>query len=572
MQFFMRLKPGTSKAAVEKVFPSFIKKYFDEEDVASTTLNLQPLAAIHFDTSMDGYINKKYLWALALIGLFLVITACLNFINMATAQAINRSKEVGRRKVLGSLRSQLFLQFLAETIIITLFALLFAYGLAKLALPPINTLFKTELSIALLQNWQLPVFLVLLVFLVVFISATYPGLVLAGLKPILALKGKLAQKSPGGISLRKSLVIVQFIISQILIIAVVIIAGQMHYARTSDLGFNKEAIVIMPVPVNDKAKMNTLRTRLMGVSGVQKVTLCRQPPASTSNSTTGLRFANRAKDEPWEINRKDGDDQYVSTFGLKLVAGRNFFPADTIREVLINETAVKKLGLADPKEAIGKMLSMNGGSINAPIAGVVQDFYNKSLRDPVSPVVILPAASRFTSCAVKMNMADTRAALTAFEKIWNETYAEHVYAYRFMDDRIGDFYELDNMLLKFIEGFSAIAILIACLGLYGLISFMAAQKTKEIGVRKVLGAGVMNIVWIFGKEFSKLLIIAFLIATPLAWYAMNKWLEDFTYRMKISPSVFLLVIAFIFVIAIVTVGYRSLKAALANPVKSLRSE
>jgi len=570
--FFVLLKPSVSRANVEKALIGFTKKYFNADDAKVTQFHLQPISDIHFNMDFDGYVNKKYLWALGSIGFFLIITACLNFINLATAQAINRSKEVGVRKVLGGLPAQLFLQFIAETVLITLFAALLAYGFAKLALPYLNILFKEELSIGLLQHWQLPVFLILLIIVVVFFSGSYPGLVLSRFQPVQAIKGKLTQKNVGGFSLRRILVIVQFAISQMLIIGMIIIAGQMHYSKTSDLGFTKDAVILLPVPSNDKIKMNTLRSRLAEVAGVQKTSLCFEAPASGANSFTSVKYENRPKDEPWEINLKEGDDQYVSTFGLKLVAGRNFFPSDTVRELLINETAVKRLGFTSTQAVIGKRLKINGGTIDAPIAGVVKDFHNNSFHESISPIVIMSDFDRFRNCAVKVNLAHTQAALDAFRKIWSDTYPDNVFAYHFLDERIANFYKLDNIMLKLIEAFAGIAILIASLGLYGLVSFMAAQKTKEIGIRKVLGASVQNILWLFGKEFTRLLIIAFFIATPIAWFAMNKWLQDFTYRMEISPGIFLIVIAFTFIIAALTVGYSSFKSAFTNPVKSLKSE
>jgi putative ABC transport system permease protein len=572
MNFFVMLKPGVTKATVDGAIPSLVKKYLDAEDAKVTQFKLQPLSDIHFNPDFGGYVDRKYLWALASIGFFLILTACVNFINMATAQAVNRSKEVGVRKVLGSRRSQLFLQFMTETVIITIVAALLAYVMANVALPYINELFKEKMNIALLQDWKLPVFLVTLGVFVVFMAGSYPGLILSGLRPVIALKGKLSQKNLGGLSLRKALLVVQFAICQGLIIGMVIISGQMRYSTKSDLGFKKDAVIVMPVAANDKTKMNTLRARMAGVPGVEKITFCHNAPASSGNSFTGVRFEDRAKDEPWEINLKEADDQYISAFGLKLIAGRNFFPSDTVRECLVNETLVKKLGFTSAQEAIGKTLRVNGGTIVAPIAGVVKDFYNKSFREAISPIVIMPDYKGFRNCAVKINPAHTQATLVSLEKIWNETYPDNVYSYNFLDESIANFYRLENIMLLLVQIFAGIAILIACLGLYGLVSYMAVQKTKEIGVRKVLGAGTWNILWLFGKQFTRLLLIAFVIATPLAWFTMHEWLQDFAYRMQISPWIFLMVIAFTFIVATITIGYTSLRAAVANPIKSLRTE
>ena len=570
---FVLLRPSVTPAQVNKaLFPGFSAKYYQGRDAKIWRFHLQPLSDIHFNADYDGYADKKYLWALGFIGLFLIITACVNFVNLATAQALNRAKEVGIRKVLGSLRSQLFWQFMAETTLITTFALLIAYGLALLALPSLNALFKSKMELHLFGNWPLPVFLLLLSGLVIFLSGSYPGLVLARFQPVLALKSKLSQAHIGGFSLRRILVVTQFAICQILIIGTIVIGSQMRYSRNIDLGFNKDAIVTIPLPIGDKIKMKALHTQLAAVAGMEKITLCHRPPASTSNNNTSVRYDNRGEDEHWSINEKSADDQYLSTFGLKLVAGRNFYPSDTTREFVVNETFVKKLNLPSPQDVIGKKLSINGGSMTAPIVGVVKDFHNYSLHNEIPAICIMPESSDYESCSMKINPANTRSALASIEKIWNGIYPEYSYSYHFLDENLAEFYEMDQIMLTLVEAFAGIAIFIGCLGLYGLVSFMAVRKTKEIGVRKVLGAGIRHILWLFGKEFSRLLVIAFVIAAPLAWYTMHRYLQDFKYRIGIGAGIFALAILFTFLIAALTVGYRSVRSALANPVKSLRSE
>ena len=569
-QLFTLLKPSVTVTQVNTQLKNIVQKYYSDRDKKVWQFRLQPLNDIHFNPDLNGYADKKYLWALAFIGIFLVVTACVNFINLATAQALNRSKEIGIRKVLGSLKRHLFWQFIIETAIITLFAVVLAYLFAEIALPFLNHLFETQIKIRLFSDWQLPVFLLVVTSLVVFLSGSYPGMVLARFQPVAALKSKLSQKHIGGFSLRRVLVITQFAISQMLIIGTIVVASQIHYSKNSDLGFKRNSIVVVPVPTNDLASMNTLANRLKSVPGVENVSLCFQPPAANSNNTTSIRFENNAEEEHWSTNVKSGDDQYMKTFNLKLVAGRNFYKSDTAREFVVNETFVKKLNLKSPDQILGKTASING--IKAPIVGVVKDFYNYSFHTEISPVCFYTDYNNYSNCALQINMSNVKPTMTAVEKIWNETYNEYLYSARFLDDRIAEFYQLDSIMLSLIQFFACIAIFIGCLGLYGLVSFMALRKTKEIGVRKVLGAGVNSIVWMFGKEFSTLLLIAFVIAAPLAWWAMHKYLQDFTYRIDIGAWIFLVAIGFTFVIALVTVGYRSLKASLANPVKSLRTE
>ena len=433
-----------------------------------------------------------------------------------------------------------------------------------------NGLFKTEIGLHLFTDWQLPVFITVISLLVIFFAGSYPGLVLSRFQAIEALKSKLSQRHIGGISLRRLLVITQFAISQVLIIGTIVIAMQMEYSKNTELGFTKDAIVELPVPDNDKARMQTLVNQLKNMAGVEDVSLCFQPPAANANNTSNITYENRAETEPWGINIKSADDQYINTFGLKLLAGRNFYPSDTAREYVVNEMTTKKLNLANVNDIIGKNITING--VKAPVVGVINDFYNYSFHSESTPICIMPDNSFYRNCAVKLNSPDVKHTLGALEKVWNAAYPEYLYSYRFLDDHIASFYEMDGVMLTLFEIFALIAIFIGCLGLYGLVSFMAVRKTKEIGVRKVLGAGVENILWMFGKEFTVLLLIAFVIAAPLAWMAMNHYLMDFNYRIKIGAGIFGAAIGFTFVIALITVGYRSVKASFANPVTSLRSE
>lgn len=568
---YVRLKPSITAEQVNKAFPQMSKKYYSGRNASVWQFRLQPLIDIHFNKDYDGYVDKKYLWALGFIGLFLIITACVNFVNLATAQALNRSKEVGIRKVLGGLRGQLFWQFIAETTIITLFALVLAYGLASLSLPWLNELLKSKMELHLLDGPYLALFLVLITTFVIFLSGSYPGLVLARFQPILALKNKISQASIGGFSLRRILVVTQFAICQALIIGAIVIAGQMYYSKSIDMGFDKDAIVTLPIPINDKTKMHTLRDQAATVAGVEKITLCRQPPASTSNGNTGIQYEGRPEEEHWYVNMKSADDQYLNTFGLKLIAGRNFYPSDTVREFVVNEMVAKKLNMT-PQQLLGHRISINGNTLKGPVVGVVKDFHNYSLHSQIAPICIMPDYTDYSTLAIKLNMRNSHTALASFEKIWNGIYPEYFYSYHFLDDRISEFYDMDRIMLILVEVFAGIAIFIGSLGLYGLVSFMALRKTKEIGVRKVLGAGIHNILWLFGKEFARLLIIAFIIAAPLAYWAMQLYLRDFEYRIKIGAGVFLLAIFFTFLIAALTVGYRSIRSALASPVKSLRTE
>ncbi|WP_233877504.1 ABC transporter permease [Dyadobacter sp. CY323] len=574
-QAFVLLKPGAGAAKADitnaqKAMAGISTKYYNAKDAKAFKFNLQPLSDMHMNQEFDGTIAKSQLLALSLVAVFLIITACVNFINLATAQALGRSKEIGVRKVMGSMKSQLFWQFITETALITLIAFIFAVTLAYFCLPYMNVMLSTRVTIDLLTNWNQPIFIVCLLVVVTFISGSYPGLVLAGFQPIAALKGKLTQSQVGGFSIRKGLVVAQFAISQTLLIGTIVVASQMRFNSEADMGFKKDAIVMLPVPETTPAKTSAMRARFSQLPEVEKITFCEAPPASPDgNFDTGIRYASRPEPEKFTIFLKSGDPEYLSMFGLQLVAGRNLAQSDTVREYLLNETAAKKLGVK-PEEAIGKNVNINNA--DGTIVGVMKDFHNFSFRSKIEPVCLTTRSDHYYRAALKISGQNVPKTLASLEKIWNETNAEYIYSYQFLDDHLTYFYGTDELMLKLMWIFAAIAIFIGCLGLYGLISFMAAQKTKEIGVRKTLGAGIGSIIWLFGKQFASLLIIAFIIAAPIGWWLMDKYLADFQYHIDLNATIFIAAIGITFLIAIVTVGYRSVKAALMNPVKALRSE
>ena len=568
LQCFTRLRPNVTPAQVEKLLPNYVKKYRPTARNRHVYL-LQPIAEMHFDARFGGPMERRNLWIISIIGAFLIITACVNFVNLATAQALRRSKEVGVRRVLGGLRRQLFWQFIAETGLITLLAAALALGLSAMTLPFFNNLFDARMSLVL-SDPQLLLFIPLLILLVTFLAGAYPGLILSGFRPVLALKGRLSQQHIGGFNLRRTLIITQFTISLLLIMAMLVITRQMQYTKNSDLGFNKDAIVMLPIGVQDNSAGKSLQQRLSAIPGVEKVSICKAPPAWEETWGASITFDSRSEQELFRANIKTADDQYLPTFDLQLVAGRNIFPGDSVMECVLNEAITRKLQLQNPQDAIGKKLHLNGK--NLTITGVVRDFHDRSMHEDIGAVIIAPHIDGYEYYAVRINMRQIRAIMPALEKTWSVTNPGKIYEYHFLDESIAGFYELEQTMLRLVRIFSLIAIFIGCLGLYGLVSFMAAQKTKEIGIRKILGGTISNILWIFGKEFARLILIAFLIATPVAWWVMNIWLRDFKYHVPLGPWIFVLGLLIIVVIAAITIGYQSLRAATANPTKSLRAE
>lgn len=567
---FAMFREGYSVANLEAAFPAFREKYFHPE-VREWWYHALPLKAAHFDQDYGFGMNKKHILALALIGLFLLLTACVNFVNMATAQALYRAREVGVRKTLGSTRGQLFWQFMAETSFIVVLSTIIGVALAQLGLPFLNNIADTALQFNFEKDFALFGFLAVLMVVVAFLAGAYPGLALSGFRPVESLKSNLGGGTQkGGFSLRRVLVGTQFAISQALIIAAVVVTAQLEYAQNADLGFRREGIVNVDLPSPDQAKKSALKQQLQNIAGVENVSLCFQPPASDGNWQTGARLQGRAEYEPYPVNFKFVDEHYVETFDLKLLAGRNLQPSDTIREFLINEAFMKKLGFSSPEEIIGKILDVDHQI--SPIVGVLKDFHNRSFHEGITPQVLTCSADNSDVAAVRFNLQNAAPTLAAVEKTWSGIFPEYVFKSSFMDEQVARFYEQETVILKLVRAFAGIAVFIGCLGLYGLAAFMVARKTKEIGIRKTLGATVLGILWLFGKEYFRLILVAFAIATPLAWWTMNGWLQDYAYRISLGAGIFAISLLATFGIATLTVGFQSIRAALANPVKSLRSE
>lgn len=567
-QCFVVLPEGVQPEQIAQGLPAFVRKHHEDHD--KWVHHLQPLSDLYFNESYGGEVPKSLIWALAVVGIFLIGTACINFINLATAQALNRSREVGVRKVLGGARIQLFAQFLLETGLIALAAMIVSLALAYWSLPAVRDFTHTKINLHLLSDSGLVLFLVAMTAGVTVLAGAYPAMVLAGFKPALALKGKINTQTLGGYSIRRGLVVTQFVICQVLIIAAVVITRQMKHLETASLGFNKDAVVLLPLPKPEKTQLDALRQQLLQIPGVENASFGFDSPAGDSHNTANCRFDNRQEDEIWYVETRTGDAQYLSTFGIQLVAGRNIQPSDTIREYLLNETAVRKLGLSSAAEAVGKRFQVWGKW--APVVGVVRDFNTQSLRKSIDPAVIMSDNENYSVCGVKISLANTERTLADLERTWNGVYPDDYYSYQFFDEKIARFYEMESALLSMVRVFCGIALFIGCLGLYGLVSFMAARKQKEIGVRKVLGATTGQILSLFGKEFMRLILLAFLLAAPMGWLAMTHWLEDYPYRIPLQAGVFLITLGITLFITLLTVGLQSLRAAGALPANSLRSE
>lgn len=568
MKAYVRLKPETNVSEVEEAMFGYVKKYRPQAKNVHH-YRLQPLSDIHFNARYGGAMNMRTIIALSIIGFFLVITACVNFVNLATARATSRSREVGVRKVMGGVRWQILSQFMAETFVITLISMVVAIAVASALIPVFNEQFEARLALNFLNDWRLMLFIPLLLFFVTFVAGFYPGMILSGFQAAQALKGKLSQMKAGGLNLRRALIVTQFSISQVLIIVLIVIVYQVHYSRTSDLGFAKDAVIMVPVGSNNE-KTNVLKNELATIPGVEKVSLCWSAPSSRNAWNTSPRFGNHEEDENFSVKARIADEDYLSLFDIEMVAGRNLTHSDTLREFLVNEKFVEKLGLT-PQDVVGEKLKVNGDWV-FPIVGVMKDFHDASFHSEITPIFVGTSLEMYNEYAIKVNMSNLGETMKAIEEKWSATYPELVYSSSFLDDQIADFYRDEENMLKLIQMFSFVAIVVGCMGLFGLVSFIAIQRTKEIGIRKVLGGSIAHILWLFGKEFAVLIVVSFAVAGPVGWWLMTTWLADYEYKVDLEMWIFVSAIAFTAFIALLTVGYRSLKAATANPVNSLRSE
>jgi ABC-type antimicrobial peptide transport system permease subunit len=539
---------------------------------------IQPLSDVHYDAAAGNYSNKtishQLINVLWLIAAFILLIACVNFINLSTAQAVNRAKEVGVRKVLGSNKSQLQIQFIVETFLIVTIAVILAAVITLLALPYVNQLLELSLVFNILNDPSFILFLLAVTIVVTTLSGFYPSIVLSRFNPVNALKSKLTLNTAKGISLRRGLVVFQFIIAQALIIGTLVIVQQMNYFMKQPLGFDKDAIVNVPYRPDSTGGKQTdyLKQQLLS-NGVLAVSFSSNSPIEDDNNMfTTFKFDHALKDADFQAITKFADNDYVPTYKLLLVAGRNLQPSGPTTEFLVNESFVKSLGLKKPEDILNKEISIMGGLIKCPVVGVVKDFNDRPLRDNLAPLLIATNATMYRQAAIKLSTTNISSTLQSVKKIWEQTFPDYVYEYRFLDDKIESFYKQENQLAQLYKIFAAIAIFLSCLGLYGLASFMAVQRIKEVGIRKVLGATASNIVYLFSKEFVVLIAIAFVIATPLAWYFMHQWLQDYVYRINISWWLFAAGGLVAIIIALATISFQAIKAVKANPVKSLRTE
>ena len=559
---------------IQKRIPAFIETYWGKDLAKEARLPLQPLKDIHFDqrylnqdvtptTSKDSY------FALAAIAVFIIIIACINFVNLATAQAIRRAREIGVRKVLGSSRSQLIRQFLGETSFMVLIALVIGLLAVTLFLPQLAQWLDIKIAVQQLAAPNTLWVIVGITVTMILLAGLYPAFIQSSFNPVQSLKSQ-SDVSTKGLTLRKSLVVVQFAISQIMIVGTLVVAYQMDFLKNRDLGYDKDAVVSIGIPNEEKREV--LRQQLISNPGVKEVSFASGTPA---NSFSYCDFSSPelgiTKGDVTEM--KCIDENYIHMFNLKMLAGENIAKKndlDTTHQAIVNERLMQGLNITDPREIIGKHILLNGWYTT--VAGVVQDFQSESKHKKRRPCALLYRSRNFFTACIKLQPAGMQKTIARIDKSWSALFPDDIFQYEFLDEHIAKWYRQENKQYTAFKLFAGIAILICCLGLYGLVAFAAAQRTKEVGIRKVLGASLSNIVMLFSKEFIVLIVIAFLIAAPLGYFIMNNWLQNFAYQVNIHAGIFVVAILASFLIAGITISYQAIKAVVVNPVKSLRSE
>jgi putative ABC transport system permease protein len=589
---YIKLKPGTNVLPLQNKFQAYVKKevYPTLKQVGSTFLPFfQPLRDIHlrssnfvYDNAIRG--NETYVKALTIIAIFLLAIACFNFINLATARSLRRAKEIGVRKVIGADRKQLLLQFIGETILLSVISMIMATVATLFILPVLNQFTGKSIGFELFYKPLFVLSILLAAAIIGILAGIYPAIVLSGFQPIKVLKStKLTAKGSGGAWLRQALVVVQFSLSVLLIVSTLIVYRQTKYMNNKDLGFSRDQVVYFQVRDSLESNAKTLQTfksELKSSSNVIAVTSGYGLPGDMY-AGDGVNVGTEAREHP--SNVFIGDEDYVKTLGLKIVAGRDFsrqMSTDVKEAFIINETAVKEFGYGTPEKAIGQPLSWNewapADSLHpvkkGKVIGVVQDFHYKSLHEKVTASVIQLYPQVAYAVAAKLKTADIKGTIAFINTVWNKYISSYPLDYKFMDESYGVMYNSEEKLSELLWIFTIMAIIVGCMGLFGLAAFSAEQRTKEIGIRKVLGANIFNIVGLLSKNFLVLIVIASVIAFPIAWWAMNNWLKDFPYRIMISWWMFAAAIIAALAIALLTVSFQSIKAALTNPVRSLRTE
>lgn len=576
-QCFIRLTPGTTPAKVDRGLAQLRVKYSkDDPKSGETTVHkLQPFDDIHFNATYyglgtHGTVNKTAVWGLLAAGIFLLLLACINYINLTTAQAAQRAKEIGIRKTLGSGRRPLVYQFLGETFCITLLAILVSAALTPLLLKAFKDFTPDGLAYRPFTDPLIPLFLLGLAVVVSLLAGLYPSWILSAMKPVQVLKNQTGSAGSRRAWLRKTLTVFQFVIAQVFVLGTLLVSKQINYALHKDLGYKKDAIIFINLPFNYYAKADnkpkTMLNMVSSIPGVERVSIGEQPPAANGYSSTEIEYKEGKTPIKTDVQIKDGDANYIPVYGLKLLAGTNLPVSDTVNAVVINETYLHVLGFKDPHDALGHHVQ------DHPIVGVVRDFHQQSLRTPIKPMAIESNLKYAHTLHIALAGNDWKSTIAGIESAYKSLYPGEEFKNNFFDESIAQMYDTEQKTARLLAWATGLSILISCMGLLGLVLYTTRLRTKEIGVRKVLGASVLQITTLLSSDFIKLVGLAFVIAVPLSWWGVHQWLNNFADRTSLSWWVFAAGGVVILVTALVTLSFQTIRAARANPINSLRSE
>lgn len=573
---FVLLRDGASPQQLASTLDKVRKENLSTEKAAHFAYHLLPLAELNHERS--GMAPRPVLYALIAVGILLVLAACINYINLATAQALQRSREVGVRKVVGSNQWQLVKQFLLETALLTSIAVVIALILTQLAMPLVNQTLAKQVDMLhpaisildLLKAKSLQWFSALIAS-VVLLAGLYPAWVLSRFNPVKALAGQLSTRTVGSFTIRRTLITGQFILSQLFLIIVLVITAQLRHMQKVDWGFRHERMLTVWLSPPNPVPYDQLRQSWLQLPGVESVTFGSDPPASPYNRPTPFNYHIASKPEPFETRLRAADEHYLAAFGLSLVAGRNFRSGDTTaQEVMVNETLVRQLGVSPVSAVVGKRMWIKDA--DRMIVGVVKDFRSGDLHQPILPVTIVHDLGHTNMAILTLTAASPQTTHKSIQRVWDETLPDKVYKADNLDDLLGSFFDMERLLAGFVQTFAFLAMAMSCIGLYGLVTFMAEGRAKEIGVRRILGARTQQLLWLFGKEFGRLIIFGFLVAAPLGWWLMGSWLQQYAHRIALSGWLLAATLGLTMLITATTILGHALKAAVANPVKFLRAQ
>lgn len=577
-QTLVKLAPGVKPEGANKQIIALFKKHRSDPDDTKTTCRLQPLSDVHYNPDFEGAVSLSTLNNLVLLVVFLLLLGAINFINLSTAQSVQRAKEIGIRKTLGSGKSSLIFQFLTETFFLTVLAMLLSVAISPLLLNAFAGFIPDGLKFSQVFNQpSVWLFLLGLTIIVSVLAGLYPAFVLSRFQPVKVLKNQVSDASgtTRTVWLRRSLMVFQFVIAQVFIIGVIVVDKQIHYSVEKDMGFRKDAIINFLVPFdfyNPNNKKFVLKDEISRMPEVQEVSLGNQSPAYSGQMSTVITFTEKGKEVKMNVDSRSGDTAFLNVYGIGLIAGRNIMASDTANELLINETLAKQMGFLNPADAVNHFATF--GNAQIPIVGVMKDFHLASVRTAIHPLIYFaqPKFGYVMHVALQPNVATWNSAIKKIGAAWKNMYPDTDFDYTFLDKKISDFYKEDRQLSLLLTWSSGIAICISCLGLLGLIIFITNQRTKEIGIRKVLGATVTQIITLLSGDFAKLIAVAFVIAVPIAWWATHNWLQNFAYHTELSWWIFLASGVIMICAALIILSLRAGKAAMMNPVKSLRTE